>query len=171
MSGVVSTSIVAGMRRKTGWIGWVALGVVLCACEPTLIPNTRIEDTAENREVVDFVEKYRKAIETRNSTELLSMASVNYFDDMGTPAGDDDIDFEGLQVGLDRMREEVIGARYQISYRAVTYVVDQRVLVDLMYTGWFRVNTAEGPQWKRRLEPHRIVLAREDHGYKIMSGM
>ncbi|HET6339109.1 MAG TPA: hypothetical protein VFG30_38075, partial [Polyangiales bacterium] len=92
--------------------------------------------------------------------------------DMGTPAGDDDIDYDGLQVGLNRMREEVIGARYQISYRAVTYLqTDQRVLVDLLYTGWFRVNTADGPQWKRRLEPHRIVLAREDHGYRIMSGM
>jgi hypothetical protein len=152
-------------------MGWAALGVVLCACEPTLIPNTRVEDTSENREVVDFIERYRQAIEARNVAELLAMASPNYFDDMGTPAGDDDIDFEGLQVGLDRMREEVIGARYQISYRAVTYVPDQRVLVDLMYTGWFRVNTAEGPQWKRRLEPHRIVLAREDRGYKIMSGM
>lgn len=143
----------------------------LCACEPTLIPNTRVEDTGENREVVDFIERYRQAVEQRNVGALLSMASLNYFDDMGTPAGDDDIDYDGLQVGLNRLREEVIGARYQISYRNITYVPDQRVLVDMLYTGWFRVNTADGPQWKRRLEPHRIVLAREDHGYKIMSGM
>ena len=160
------------MRRTHRWLVWLALGAGLCACEPTLIPNTRVEDTTENREVIDFIEKYREAVEARNVPALLRMASPNYFDDMGTPAGDDDIDFEGLQVGLDRMKEEVIGARYQISYRAVTYVSDpQRVLVDLMYTGWFRVNTAEGPQWKRRLEPHRIVLAREDRAYKIMSGM
>jgi hypothetical protein len=145
--------------------------VALCACEPTLIPNTRVEDTGANREVVDFIERYRVAVESRNVPALLSMASRNYFDDMGTPGGEDDIDFDGLEVGLNRMREEVIGARYQISYRAVSYVVDERVLVDLMYTGWFRVNTAEGPQWKRRLEPHRIVLAREDRGYKIVSGM
>lgn len=143
----------------------------LCACEPTLIPNTRVEDTGENREVVDFIERYRQAVEARNVGALLSMASLNYFDDMGTPAGDDDIDYDGLQVGLTRMREEVIGARYQISYRNITYVPDERVLVDMLYTGWFRVNTADGPQWKRRLEPHRIVLAHEDHGYKIMSGM
>jgi hypothetical protein len=143
----------------------------LCACEPTLIPNTRVADTGDNREVVEFIERYRQAVESRNVQALLAMASANYFDDMGTPAGDDDIDFDGLQVGLTRLREEVIGARYQISYRAVTYVPDQRVLVDLLYTGWFRVNTADGPQWKRRLEPHRIVLAREDRGYRIMSGM
>lgn len=163
------------MRIRTwsnGWLSYLGfLALLLTACEPTLIPNTRVEDTGENREVVDFIERYRQAVESRNVPALLSMASLNYFDDMGTPGGHDDIDYEGLEVGLTRMREEVIGARYQISYRAVTYVPDQRVLVDLLYTGWFRVNTAEGPQWKRRLEPHRIVLAREDRGYKIMSGM
>jgi hypothetical protein len=165
---------VAGIRIPTGSIRALASLVCLwlCACEPTLIPNTRVEDTSDNREVVEFIERYRQAVEARNVSTLLSMASLNYFDDMGTPGGDDDIDYDGLQVGLNRMREEVIGARYQISYRAVTYLqTDQRVLVDLLYTGWFRVNTADGPQWKRRLEPHRIVLAREDHGYRIMSGM
>jgi hypothetical protein len=161
------------MRIPTGstWAFASAACLWLCACEPTLIPNTRVEDTGQNREVVDFIEKYRQAVEARNVPALLTMASQNYFDDMGTPAGDDDIDYDGLQVGLNRMREEVIGARYQISYRAVTYIPEERVLVDLLYTGWFRVNTADGPQWKRRLEPHRIVLAREDRGYRIMSGM
>jgi hypothetical protein len=164
---------VAGIRIPSGSIRALAslACLWLCACEAALIPNTRVADTSENREVVEFVERYRQAVEARNVAALLSMASLNYFDDMGTPAGDDDIDYDGLQVGLNRMREEVIGARYQISYRAVTYVPDARVLVDLLYTGWFRVNTSDGPQWKRRLEPHRIVLAREDRGYRIMSGM
>lgn len=162
------------MRKQSflmGWLGAALCGATLAACEPTLIPNTRVEDTHENREVVDFVERYRQAVEARNTPALLAMASRNYFDDMGTPAGTDDIDYEALEAGLGRMREEVIGARYQISYRAVTYVPDQRVLVDLVYTGWYRVNTSDGPQWKRKLEPHRIVLAREERGYKIMSGM
>jgi hypothetical protein len=45
------------------------------------------------------------------------------------------------------------------------------VLVDVLYTGWFRINGNEGPEWKRRLEPHRMVLAREDGSYRITSGM
>ena len=90
---------------------------------------------------------------------------------MGTPAGQDDLDYDGLKLALQRLREEVLGARYQISYRAVTFDTEQRVLVDMLYTGWFRVNTGEGPVWKRRLEPHRLVIAREDGEYRILSGM
>jgi hypothetical protein len=99
------------------------------------------------------------------------LASRNYFDDMGTPSGQDDIDYDGLRAALERLREEVLGARYQISYRSVTFATDNRVLVDMLYTGWFRVNSSEGPTWKRRLEPHRIILAREDGQYRILSGM
>jgi hypothetical protein len=147
------------------------LFLLVAACEPTLIPNTHVEDTGQNREVVDFVEKYRLAIESRNTGALLALASRNYFDDMGTPAGQDDIDYDGLRAALERLREEVLGARYQISYRSVSFDRDNHVLVDMLYTGWFRVNSHEGPSWRRRLEPHRIVLAREDGQYRILSGM
>jgi len=149
----------------------IAALLCLTACEPVLIPNTHIEDTNQNREVVEFVEKYRSALEQRNASALLAMASPNYFDDMGTPSGDDDIDYDGLKSGLGRLREEVLGARYQISYRNVTYDTPERVLVDMLYTGWFRVNAEDGPTWKRRLEPHRIILAREEGRYRIVSGM
>lgn len=140
-----------------------------CAHKP--IPNTRVEDTAENREVIDFVEKYRKAVESRDAAVLLRMTSKMYFDDMGTPQGDDDVDYDTLQTWLGRLQTELLDARYQISYRGVTYTPSERVLVDMLYTGWFKVETPEGPEWRRKLEPHRIVLAREDGGYKIVSGM
>jgi len=82
-----------------------------------------------------------------------------------------DVDYDSLKTGLGRLRNEVIDARYQISYRGLTYMTNDRVLVDLLYTGWFKVETPDGPQWRRRLEPHRIVLAREDSKYRIVSGM
>jgi hypothetical protein len=149
---------------------FLLLGLWLTACNHDVIPNTTVEDTEENRKVVDFVELYRNAVEKRDEVALGKLASENYFDDMGTPAGDDDMDREALLVGLKRMREEILAARYQISYRAVTYVQD-RVLVDIVYTGWFKVQTTDGPQWRRRLEPHRMVLQREKESYSILSGM
>ena len=147
------------------------LAAVGGGCATKNIPNTHVEDTEENHEIVDFMEKYRKAVEARDSAELLAITSEFYFDDMGTPAGDDDVDYDALKLGLARLRAEVLAARYQISYRGVTYISNDRVLVDLLYTAWFKVDTLEGPQWRRRLEPHRVVLAREDHALKIISGM
>lgn len=151
-----------------------ALVLLLAAasgCAHQTIPNTHVEDTSENREIIDFVEKYRKAVEDRDVGILLGMTSPFYFDDMGTPSGSDDVDYDTLKAGLTRIRKEVLGARYQISYRGVTYAPNDHVLVDLLYTGWFKLDTADGPQWRRRLEPHRIVLAREDGKLLIVSGM
>ena len=102
---------------------WVAAAA---GCAHQTIPNTHVPDTAENREIIDFVEKYRQAVEDRDIAMLLRM---------------------------------------------ISFVPDDRVLVDLLYTGWFKLDTPEGPQWRRRLEPHRIVLAREDGKLLIMSGM
>ena len=151
----------------------LALFLLIAAygCGHQNIPNTHVKDTAENREIIEFVERYRKAVEERDIATLLNMTSRFYFDDMGTPAGDDDIDYDMLKIALERKRKDVLAARYQISYRGLTYTSNDRVLVDMLYTGWFKVETPEGPQWRRRLEPHRIVLAREDGKLLIVSGM
>jgi hypothetical protein len=150
----------------------VLLGVsIFAGCARDKIPNTEVDATSENEEIVAFMEDYRKAVEARDTSKLIAMASRDYFDDMGTPAGDDDVDYDRLVVGLKRLRAEVRDARYQIRYRSMTYARDDRVLVDMLYTGWFKVETPDGPQWRRRLEPHRVVVARETGGFRIVSGM
>lgn len=158
-------------RAHSLYLLLLSFAALTTGCAHQTIPNTRVEDTAENREVVEFMEQYRNAVEQRDIAALMRMASPNYFDDMGTPSGDDDVDFDSLQVGLKRLRNEIIAARYQISYRGLTYIHDGKVLVDVLYTGWFKVDTPNGPQWRRRLEPHRVVLQREGDELKILSGM
>ncbi len=146
------------------------------ACGAT-IPNTTVEDTAENREVVQFVEEYRRAVESRNVPRLLELASPLYLDDRGTPRGDDDLDFEGLREKLSRWRDRVVDVRYEIKYRRVTY--DQRrIFVEFRYTASFRVTTPSGEErWARRLKDHRLILTRieadenTDASLQILSGM
>jgi hypothetical protein len=144
--------------------------VLLSGCSHDAIPNTTIEDTEENRSVLEFVDSYRRAVESRDIGQLLALTSLNYFDDMGTPIGDDDVDYETLKKGLERLKKEVLEARYQINFRSVTYV-DSRALVDFLYTGWYRINASDGPQWRRVLTNHRLVVAMEDGRYKITSGL
>ena len=153
----------------------LALPALGCA---TTIPNTTVEDTAENRSVVAFMEDYRKALEERNVRRLLEMASPFYLDDNGTPGGADDVDYDTLRARLTTWPERVDDVRYDISYRRISYSEDDKVYVEVRYGGSFHIDrpATEDEQWSRRLSNHRLILQRledpegEDE-YRILSGM
>jgi hypothetical protein len=162
-----------GMKRNSLFL-LAAPGAILVAsaCAHPVIPNTAIADKAENREVIAVLEQYRSAVEKRDAGKLSALSSFRYFDDMGTMGGSDDMDYNGLEQGLARVHEEVLDARYNISYRRITFAGD-RVWVEVLYSGWFKVKAGEDgkPVWKRRLQSHRIALARENGRYRIVSGI
>lgn len=139
-------------------------------CTHERIPNTDVESTSENRAVVNYVEKYRKALEQRDVAGLLSMAGKDYYDDNGTPKGEDDIDYKSLSESLKNLRQSVLDVRYAIRYRRVSFERD-RVLVDYTYSASFRIATAEGERWTRRLADNRLVLRRQGDTFAVVSGM
>jgi len=144
--------------------------VPLVGCGAQLIPNTDVPDTAENREAIEFVEEYRHAVESHNPATILRLVSREYFDDNGTPQSADDVDYEGLQGRLGRWTDDVIDVRYEMRYRRVA-VYPERVFVDVTYTGSFKVRTAEGERWERRLADNRVELVRENGELRIISGL
>ncbi|HEY3594114.1 MAG TPA: hypothetical protein VGL13_09570, partial [Polyangiaceae bacterium] len=83
------------MMRHVQILAVVAL--LLGGCVTHFIPNTDVEDSDENRKVVAFCEKYRRAVEERNVPLLLEMASASYFEDGGNVDASDDMDYAGLQ--------------------------------------------------------------------------
>ena len=95
----------AGPTPAQGWLmnaitavtSAFSLLLLVGGCARDVIPNTDVDDTSENRRVLEFVEKYRQAVEERDVNAMLSLASADYFDDFGTPAATDDVDFEGLR--------------------------------------------------------------------------
>jgi hypothetical protein len=139
-------------------------------CAETLIPNTDVPDTADNREIVDFIEGYRHAVEERNPAGIMRLVSERYFDDNGTPSTDDDIDYAGLRERFQRWEGDVIDIRYEMRYRRITFEPD-RVFVDFTYTGSFKVRDLEGERWSRRLADNRIEIVREDDELRIISGL
>ncbi|MBW2463692.1 MAG: hypothetical protein JRH11_18725 [Deltaproteobacteria bacterium] len=129
-------------------------------CSSEVIPNTDVNDTSRNREVLEFCERYRAAVEERNVPVLMDLASQRYYDDNGTPTGLDDVDYGTLGEKLSVWEEGVLDVRYEIRYRRVSFN-RERVLVDYTYTGSFRVHTPNGERWARRLADNRLVLTRE----------
>jgi len=141
-----------------------AAPLLAAGCATTTIPNTTVSDTAENREVLTFMEEYRHAVEARDVGKILSLASPRYLDDNGTPTGSDDIDFDRLREKLQRWADGVPDVRYEIHYRRVTRRAGQ-ILVDYRYTASYRLANAEGEdRWSRRLNDNRIVLMPAEEG-------
>lgn len=155
-------------RRTTLWVAAALASLVGCGNQ--LIPNTDVPDTQANREAVEFVEEYRHAVESHNPASILRLVSQSYYDDNGTPASTDDVDYERLQEQLGRWTSDVLDVRYEMRYRRVS-VYPERVFVDVTYTGSFKVRTAEGERWERRLADNRIELVREDGALRIVSGL
>ncbi len=155
----------------------IVLALALVGCAQT-IPNTTVEDTADNRSVVSFMESYRKAMEERDVRRLMEMASPQYLDDNGTPSGADDIDYDTLRENLALWAQRVDDVRYDISYRRITYAPGDKVYVEVRYGGSFHISrpATEDEQWSRRLSNHRLILqklpeAEGEDEFRILSGM
>lgn len=131
------------------------------ACAHARIPNTDVPDTSENRAVVGFCERYRHAVESRDARALLAMASPRYYEDGGTPAGDDDYGLEGLDRLLTAWADEVHEVRYEIRYRRIAVDPDRpdRLYVEYTFTGSYTLRRPADLALAAR-RPHR----RDDDG-------
>lgn len=201
-----------GISRPPGFVGRVdpmtmrsvttsllALTLTSFGCATGRIPNTDLPDTSENRAIVSFCERYRHAVESRDARQLLSLASPRYFEDGGTPAGDDDYGFEGLQRLLSVWADEVRQVRYEMRYRRIT--VDpqnsSRAHVDYTFTGSYTLRRPSGAPtdardaptlridpvrdatptnheeevWFRRVADNRLELERVGEEWRIIAGM
>lgn len=132
------------------------------------IPNTSVPDTPENREIVQFMETYRHAVEERNIGAILSMTANDYLDDAGTPIGDDDVDSTVLAQRLTEWSGRVTDVRYEIRYRRVRYDDLGRIYIEYRYTASFRMAGADGtPRWSRRVADNRAILRREEDSSEL----
>lgn len=169
-AGSQTMTLKTAVRNGAVMLVVMAMFAIFSGCGANLIPNTDVPNTAENREVVDFAERYRQAIQERNAARLLGLVSDQYFDDNGTLEGDDDMDYQAVQETLARWNEDVRDVRYEVRYRRVTRSQD-RVFVDYTYTGSFKLRTPNGDRWSRRLADNRLELIRLGDGYKVIAGL
>jgi hypothetical protein len=84
------------------------------------ISRTRpIADRLRNRELEIVFERYRRAMEARDVTALLALASARYHEDNGTPSTLDDYGYDGLREILERRFALAKQVRVLLTYRRV----------------------------------------------------
>jgi hypothetical protein len=151
--------------------------------------------------LIEVAERYRRAVEQRDVRTLIALAAPNYFEDGGTPTGDDDYGIDGLRRLLATWAETVREVRYECRYHRVNISEDgNHATIDYTFTGSFtlvrppvqvpegrlpppesilRTDPARAAQsnrdaretWHRRVADNRLELQRIDGQWRIVSGM
>jgi hypothetical protein len=147
----------------------VAVGLLAGCPKPKLIPNTKVLDTPENREIVDTAEAYRLAVERRDAAALLAMAAPEYYQP-ATEANQGGYDRQGLAAMLRERFRDVESVRYIIEYLDVRRE-RERAQVDIYIDATFQIKTGATPRWRRMTDYARLQLAWNGNRWLFTSGM
>lgn len=151
-----------------------------CAARASNIPGTKISDDKINRGVLEAVEAYRVAVEKADAEALFLMASDRYFEDSGTPVGNDDYGYDGLKdvlVGRFRMASDIRYAMRYVSVRRTCTTVEEpdpgcRAFVEVMVDASFTIVDARGKDRRTdKRDQNELVLEWADGKWKFVSGM
>ena len=154
-----------------GYAGLLLLSIASIGCRTQMIPNTDVDDTPKNREIVACCERYRKAVEHRDVRFLLSFAGSEYYEDGGNADASDDLDYAGLEAYLNDKFKQAKGIRYEMRYRRVSEGRKKLILVDYTYSASYKIPSEEGDIWRRRVSDNRLVIRRDKEKFKIIAGM
>lgn len=149
----------------------LALAFGSAACSTAYIPNTTVDDTSDNRKVIQFCEQYRHAVEDKNIGLLLKLASPSYFEDGGNTNAEDDIDYDGLKDYLTTQFLKTTGIRYEIKYRQVQTTEKNQIYVDYTYSASYKMPGSKGDEWHHTVADNRLVLVPDGESFKILAGM
>jgi hypothetical protein len=149
----------------------VALAFASFACSKTYIPNTDVEDNAQNRDIVLFCEQYRHALEEKNVSQLLKLMSPGYFEDGGNTKNEDDADFDKVREFLTADFLKTNGIRYEIRYRRITVTETNHIYVDYTYAAAWKLPGVKQDEWHHKVADNRLDLVRDGESFKIVAGM
>lgn len=148
----------------------LALGLGSSGCANKYIPNTDVPDNKENRKLIAFCERYRKAVARKDIAVILELVSPEYYEDGGNVDAEDDLDYAGVKEYLEDRFQDARSIRYEIRYRRVTKQND-RILVDYTFTSSWRIPIGAGEEWQRKVDDNRLELVAAGDSYLIVAGL
>jgi hypothetical protein len=151
-----------------------ALAVTLlsaCAGSVDYIPGTKVPRGGDNEAIIARVEAYRLAVERRDAPAVLLMAARGYWDDAGTPGGEDDYGFAGLKKILSGRFQTVDDVRYSMRYVGLRRL-GNRAFVDVLVDASFTLKDARGAEVRRDMrDQNQLVLEWNGESWMFLSGL
>ena len=157
--------------RITG-ILLILFSLVALGCGPKMIPGLGIElsDTPDHREILKLLDSFAQAYESRNVDGLVGLASKNFFETSGSTETDDDYNYDGLRKHFTEHFKMVEKIKLEMQLKNVE-VSEDEATVDYRYVTRYLMKLPSGDKWKLTDDVNRMKLAREEDGWKILSGM
>ncbi len=140
------------------------------ACAHNKIPMTNIEDTEENREILDVVKSYHRAMESLDSDAVLAMISPRYYEDNGNLDSGDDYDYDQLKLQLKGDFQRTRALRLEIRVDAIS-VDENSAWAELYFQLKAHNEFPSGLKWQTSSDRTRFKFERVDKKWLIVSGL
>jgi hypothetical protein len=150
---------------------WQVLAPVLLigACAHSKIPKTEIDDTPENREILNLVEEYTRAVEHRDAAAVLAMVSPRFYEDNGNTDRSDDYDYNGLKTSLPQDFQRTKAMQLQVRVDDIM-VDDDDAYAEVYYVYRAQNEYPAGLQWDTGSDRTRLRFVREEGGRWLIVG-
>lgn len=151
---------------------FLVVAVVAVGCAPKKIPGTDLDDTDDTRAILDVMEKYRVALEKKDSQSIISLADESFKDDGGSANPDDDYNYQDLYTKLPETLKRLGDIRVEFSVRKIELSEDTTsARATFTYTQSYLM---PGLQSKRQsdTEIKQMIFKKVDKNvWKIVSGV
>ncbi len=133
--------------------------------------EARIDDTLQNREVIDILLQYRNALVRKDFGSLKRIISTNYFDNGGTTNTTvDDYDTTTLPALFETMAKHTEGIKYKITLKSVE-MKENIAFVDYEFEYAYAYKVGGEITWDAGVDVNRLELTSENGDWKIISGL
>lgn len=142
----------------------------LAACSQATLSGTTIPATDSNKAVLRVFTDYHAALEARDPTALLALASPGYYDVGDTTRGVSPTDYASLQKKLAKDFDKVNGLRLEATIKDIQVDGDKANL-DYFEVLRYAINTPNGEVWKSESDDARMRFVKVSGAWKIVSGL
>ena len=140
------------------------------ACSHATIPGTNIDDRPENRAVLQVFANYKQALEARDVTAILALATPNYSDPGDVSRNMEPLDRAGLQRKLQEDLSKVTGLRLDATIKDLE-VKGNEARLDYFQVLRYAVTIPSSEKWKSESDDARMRFVRIGGEWKIASGL
>ena len=158
--------------KKSAFLVTLLIGLLGAACGPKLIPGMNIEvaDTADNRALIQVLEKFQQAFEQRDIDALVALASAKFYETNGSNDTGDDYNYDGLRKHYTEHFKMVEKCHLTLTLKDVL-IEEDKATIDYRFLSRYLMKLPSGEKWRIKDDINRMKLAKENGQWKILSGM